>query len=367
MPLYQNLFNNEKHVRNIFGLIFVFAAIFFNIWWLALIGIFAFVTSSYNYCPMYGMIGVNKDISTRRYYLSQFPIYNPEPILMGRKDGRVTFKNSVARDVFNDVDRLEKIFPTGHSITQVIADSTSVFNQVVLGERTYMAHFKGIPQIDSVLVFAFNISDIIKVNKEIVDTQKDIVYKMGEIGETRSKETGQHVKRVAEYSYILAKAIKMNEEEAEILRIASPMHDIGKIGIPDSILNKPGKLDAEEWMTMKTHAQIGYEMLKNSNRPILKTAATVAYEHHERWDGNGYPNGLKEDDIHIYGRITAIADVFDALGSKRVYKDKWELDKILALFKEERGKQFDPVLVDTMFENLDKFLEVRDSYKDVEE
>ncbi len=364
MQLYQNLFNNEKHVRNLFGLVFVLAAIFLNFWWLALIGIFAFVTSSYNYCPMYGMVGVNKDVATRRYYLSQFPIYNPEPILMGRKDGMVTFKNSVAGEVFNGVDRLEMIFPKEHSITQVIAEGMSVFNQVVIGERTYMAHFKGIPQIDSILVFAFNISDIVKINKEIVDTQKDIVYKMGEIGETRSKETGQHVKRVAEYSYILAKAIGMSESDADILRIASPMHDIGKIGIPDSILKKPGKLNAEEWVTMKTHTQIGYEMLKNSNRPILKTAATVAYEHHERWDGTGYPNGLKESDIHIYGRITAIADVFDALGSKRVYKDKWELDKILDLFKEERGKQFDPALVDLMFENLDKFLKVRDNNKD---
>ena len=116
---------------------------------------------------------------------------------------------------------------------------------------------------------------------------------------------------------------------------------------------------------MQTHAQLGYEMLKGSTRPILKAAAIVAKDHHEKWDGSGYPNATKEDNIHIYGRITAIADVFDALGSKRVYKDAWELEKILDLFKEEKGKHFDPNLVDIMFKNLDKFLKIRDSYQDV--
>ena len=366
MQVYQNLFKYEKHVRNVGGFVLVLAAIYFNVWWLAFLGVFSFVTSSYNYCPMYGMVGVNKDVAKQRYYLSQFPIYNPEPILLGKKNGKLTFKNAAAVEVFEGVDSLDELFPKDSSIAKVIEESGSVFNQLVFGKRTYMVHFKGIPEIDSVLVFALNITDIVEINKEIVDTQKDIVYKMGEIGETRSKETGQHVKRVAEYSYILARAAGLSETEADTLRIASPMHDIGKVGIPDSVLKKPGKLDAEEWVTMKTHTQIGYEMLRNSKRPILKTAAIVAYEHHEKWDGKGYPNGLKEDNIHIYGRITAIADVFDALGSKRVYKDAWELDKILDLFKEESGKQFDPSLVDLMFANLDKFLEIRDSYKDAE-
>ena len=143
------------------------------------------------------------------------------------------------------------------------------------------------------------------------------------------------------------------------------MHDIGKVGIPDAILNAPRKLDAQEWKVMQTHAQLGYEMLKTSNKPILKAAAIVAHEHHEKFDGSGYPKGLHGENIHIYGRITAVADVFDALGSKRVYKEAWELDDILDLFKTESGKHFDPKLVELFLNNLDDFLEIRDRYKDV--
>ncbi len=142
------------------------------------------------------------------------------------------------------------------------------------------------------------------------------------------------------------------------------MHDIGKIGIPDAILNKPGRHTKEEFEIMKTHAQLGFEMLNNSDRPIIKAAAIVAEQHHEKYDGSGYPKGLKGEDIHIYGRITAIADVFDALGSKRVYKDAWELDKIIELFKEEKSKHFDPELTEIFFDNLDKFLKIRDKYID---
>jgi len=142
------------------------------------------------------------------------------------------------------------------------------------------------------------------------------------------------------------------------------MHDIGKIGISDDILNKPGKLDKNEWDVMRTHSTIGYEILKNSTRPILQAAATVAYTHHEKWDGSGYPIGLKGEEIHIFGRITAIADVFDALGSDRVYKEAWPLEKILDFFKEQKGKHFDPKLIDIFFDNLDEFLKIRDKYKD---
>jgi len=200
--------------------------------------------------------------------------------------------------------------------------------------------------------------------KDIIDTQKEVVFTMGAIGETRSKETGLHVKRVAEYSYLLATLYGLSEDEAQLLRQASPMHDIGKVGIADSILNKPEKLTNDEFEIMKTHATLGYEMLKHSNKDILQSASIVAYEHHEKWDGNGYPRGLAGEDIHIFGRITAVADVFDALGHDRCYKKAWELDKIFELFKTESGKHFDPKLIDIFFKNIDKFLSVRDSLKD---
>ncbi|MFB9752861.1 HD domain-containing phosphohydrolase [Paenibacillus hodogayensis] len=200
--------------------------------------------------------------------------------------------------------------------------------------------------------------------QEIEETQREIIFTMGEIGESRSKETGNHVKRVAEYSYLLALGLGIPQAEADILKMASPMHDIGKVAIPDSVLEKPGKLTDEEFDIMKTHTEIGYNLLKNSNRRILKTAAIVAEQHHEKWNGKGYPRGLKGEEIHIHGRITAIADVFDALASDRVYKKAWELDRILNLFKEERGEHFDPAVVDVFFEQLPNILKIRDRFSD---
>jgi len=203
------------------------------------------------------------------------------------------------------------------------------------------------------------------LNDEIEETQREVVFTMGAIGESRSKETGNHVKRVAQYSKLLALFYGLSEKEADMIKQASPMHDIGKVAIPDAVLNKPGRFDEEERKIMDTHAQLGYDMLKNSHRPLLELAATVAYEHHEKWNGSGYPRGLKEEEIHIAGRITALADVFDALGSDRVYKKAWDDERIFNLFKEERGKHFDPTLVDIFFDNLDEFLKVRDQFKDV--
>lgn len=209
-----------------------------------------------------------------------------------------------------------------------------------------------------------DITEIENLQKELVQTQREIIFKLGQIGETRSEETGNHVKRVAEYSKLLAQKINLNEEEVNLLLMASPMHDIGKIGIPDLILNKPGKLDENQWEVMKTHAQIGYEIFKDSSSPILRAASIVSHTHHEKWDGSGYPLGLKGEDIHIFGRITAIADVFDALGSDRSYKKAWSLEDIISLLKEESGKHFDPSLIKIFIDNLDEFLEIRDKFKD---
>ena len=214
------------------------------------------------------------------------------------------------------------------------------------------------------MVIEYEVTDILKAKQEVIDTQKDIIFTMGEIGETRSRETGFHVKRVAEYSKLLALLHGMNDDKANILKMASPMHDIGKVGIPDHILNKPGKLDAQEWEIMKTHSELGYSMLKGSNREILKVAAIVAKYHHEKWDGSGYPEGLIGEDIPIEARITAIADVFDALGSDRCYKKAWKDEDIFTLLKNEKAKHFDPNLVDLFFKNIDEFKKIRDKYKD---
>ncbi len=206
--------------------------------------------------------------------------------------------------------------------------------------------------------------DNITLYKEIQETQKEIIFKMGAIAEARSKETGNHVKRVARYSEIIAIKYGMPLDEVKIFTEASPMHDIGKVAIEDAILNKPGKLNKEEFKRMKEHAQLGYDMIKGSKRELLKTASIIAYQHHEKYDGTGYPQGLKGENIHIYGRITAIADVFDALGTHRVYKEAWSDEKIFKLFKDEKGKHFDPKLVDIFFENLDEILSIRDELVD---
>jgi PAS domain S-box-containing protein len=219
-------------------------------------------------------------------------------------------------------------------------------------------------EIQEYMTIKHDITELVKLDIEIQETQKEIIYKMGEIGETRSKETGNHVKRVAEYSRLLALLWGMNKKDANNLLIASPMHDIGKVGIPDSILKKEGKLTNDEFEIMKEHAIIGYNILKDSNREILKAAAIVAKEHHEKWDGSGYPFGLKGEEIHIYGRITAIADVFDALGSERCYKKAWEDEKIFELLNQQKGKHFDPYLIELFFCHIDKFFEIRNKYKD---
>lgn len=234
----------------------------------------------------------------------------------------------------------------------------------------YLKGLRHLSDIDESLlkVFTRNVSiafENVELHEEIEETQREIVYMLGEAVETRSKETGNHVKRVAEISRLLATEIGIEETEAEIIRLASPLHDLGKIGIPDAILNKPGRLDEAEMDIMKTHARLGHQMLSNSQRRILQAAAIIADQHHERWDGAGYPAGKNKNNIHIYGRITAIADVFDALGSERCYKKAWPIEKVLDYIKGERGKQFDPELVDALIDNIDTIKDIQKRFSDV--
>ena len=220
---------------------------------------------------------------------------------------------------------------------------------------------------DLLRIFSDNVGvafDNIYLNQEILDTQKEIVRMLGEVVEFRSKETAFHVIRVSEIARILGIAVGLDQHDIDELYYASPMHDVGKIGIPDSILLKPGKLTDEEMRIMRTHTEIGYNILRASNRKLLKKAATIAHEHHEYWDGSGYPQGLKGEEINIAGRIICITDVFDALCSKRVYKDAWSVDNALEYLTKHRETMFDPDLVDLFFNNLDKIMEIRKKYQD---
>lgn len=215
--------------------------------------------------------------------------------------------------------------------------------------------------------FANNIAvahENLKLREVIKESQKELSYVIGEAVEMRSKETGSHVKRVAHSSYLLAKLYGLTEYDAEMIKLASPLHDVGKVGIPDLILNKPGRHTDEEWKIMCTHAQIGYDMLKKSENPILQLGATIAHQHHEKWDGSGYPRGLPGESIDIAGRITALADVFDALGSKRCYKEPWPGEEVITLLKEQQGKHFEPKLVDLLLANIDEFNAIRTAFPD---
>lgn len=202
------------------------------------------------------------------------------------------------------------------------------------------------------------------LDKEILDTQNEVIETLSEIVESRSKETANHVKRVAEFSYYLAKKSGLSEEESLTLKYAAPLHDVGKIGIPDNILLKPGKLDDDEFAIIKSHAAIGYSILEKSKRPILKAAAIVAHEHHEKYDGTGYPRGLKEREIHLYGRIVAIADVFDALSHPRCYKLAWTQEDAVRYMHDHKGSHFDPKLIALFFSDMAYLENIMRTYAD---
>jgi len=204
----------------------------------------------------------------------------------------------------------------------------------------------------------------LQLREEVEETQRELVYRLGGAVETRSKETGGHVRRVAEMSRLLAKLAGLSDHDATILKHASPMHDVGKIGISDAILNKIGSLTPEEWTTMKRHTEIGHELFQGSEREILRLGGLISLEHHEKWDGSGYPQGKLREGIHITARITAVVDVFDALLSKRVYKKAWPLQGVVAHIREQSGRHFDPALVDLMLDNLDRFVEIRNLHSD---
>lgn len=187
--------------------------------------------------------------------------------------------------------------------------------------------------------------DLIKSKKEVENNQLDIIDRLGRAGEYRDGDTGLHIKRMSYSSYLLALECGLSRPKAEQILMAAPMHDIGKIGIPDDILLKPGKLSDNEWKIMKTHTDIGAEILQDNNSELLQLAACIAKNHHERWDGSGYPKGISENDIPLEARIVSICDVFDALTSVRPYKKEWSINDSLAHLERESGKQFDPTLV----------------------
>ncbi|UXI66828.1 DUF3369 domain-containing protein [Tahibacter amnicola] len=216
-------------------------------------------------------------------------------------------------------------------------------------------------------VFCTNVAiafENLHLNQELFETQLDMVYLLAGAAETRSQETANHVRRVGILAGMLGRLHGLDEKTCEFLTYAAPLHDIGKIGIPDAILNKPGPHDDDESRIMRSHAELGAKLLSGSKRTVFQLAGEIALTHHENWDGSGYPRQLAGNDIPISGRITAIADVFDALGSRRCYKDPWPDHAIRHFLLEERARKFDPALVDLMVANWQQFIELRKQLPD---
>lgn len=279
--------------------------------------------------------------------------------------------SSASRDVLPERvhDRIAHAMSEGHSIA---GDQFYVGYLHNGGRRDSVLYVEGerpftVPDWQLVELYCRNVNtarENIALKREIEDTQREIVYLLGEAIEKRSNETGNHVRRVGEYCRRLGQLSGLSADEAELLFMAAPLHDAGKIAIPDAILNKPGRHTPEETTIMRTHAQHGADLLSGYQRPVLQAAAIIAAEHHERWDGTGYPRGLRGADIHLYGRIASLADVFDALGSDRCYKKAWPLSEILDELRAQRGQQFDPELVDLFLVHLDDFIAIRDRLSD---
>ena len=280
----------------------------------------------------------------------------------------------------------------GKAIEDVLSDEQLQACQQALSEKTIvyrenylfayccsecnhnsMLFISGIPkhltdtQRHLIEIFSQNVQlayENVQLQSEIEATQQELVFRLSEALEQRSTETGNHVKRVSHICYELAMGYGLTKREAELIRLAAPLHDVGKVGIPDAILNKPGPLTDEEWAIMQQHAEKGHLILKDSNRDIVNTGAIIALSHHERWDGSGYPKGLKGEDIPIAGRIVALADVFDALRHKRCYKEPWSLDDVVKEINSQQGKQFDPKLIDVFNQRVKEIEDVLVRYPD---
>ncbi|MBE0359632.1 MULTISPECIES: response regulator [Pseudoalteromonas] len=267
---------------------------------------------------------------------------------------------------------LEQVLEEG----QLMACEQALINKSIIYKDNYlfayctseynhksMLFISGIPknltetQRHLIEIFSQNVQlafENVQLQSEIEATQQELVFRLSEAVEQRSSETGNHVKRVAHICHILATGYGLSKHNAELIRLASPLHDVGKVGIPDAVLNKPAKLDAQEWEVMKTHTEKGYIILKDSPHEIVNAGAVIAKEHHEKWDGSGYPQGLKGENINIFGRIVALADVYDALRHKRCYKESWTLQNVIDEINEQKGKHFEPKLVDIFNDKINE-------------
>jgi putative two-component system response regulator len=206
--------------------------------------------------------------------------------------------------------------------------------------------------------------EVHKATEQIRARELETLLCLGRASEQRDPETHEHIMRMSNYSRLIARQLGLPEAECDLLLLAAPMHDIGKIGTPDAILLKPGKLTPDEWIVMKQHTTVGYEILAASSSPVLRAASEIALSHHEKFDGSGYPNGLVGQAIPLYGRIVAVADVFDALTSARPYKPAWDTERAANLLREGSGNHFDPACVEAFFGAWDAVMAIKNRYRE---
>ncbi len=235
--------------------------------------------------------------------------------------------------------------------------------QSLLKVKTYNDHMRNYQQELEAEV-ARRTEELQRAFEKIKETSLETIYRLARAAEYKDEDTGTHVLRMSHYAAAVARKLDLPEDQVESILYAAPMHDVGKIGIPDRILLKPGKLDPDEWKVMKQHTVIGGKILSGSDAGFIRLAETIALTHHEKWDGTGYPNGLKGEGIPIAGRITAIADVFDALTSKRPYKEPFSVERSFGIIQEGRGGHFDPAVVDAFFAVTDEVLAIKERFKE---
>lgn len=209
--------------------------------------------------------------------------------------------------------------------------------------------------------------EVEKATREIRERERETLTRVSMAAEFRDPETGAHIQRMAHYSRLIAKSLGLPAADQTLIFDAAPLHDVGKIGIPDAILLKPGKLSVEEFEVMKQHSRYGFRLLEGSASPVVQTGALIALSHHEKYDGSGYPDGLAGQNIPLYGRIVAVADVFDALTSERPYKKAWDLDRATTFLREGAGTHFDPYCIAAFLDNWRGVLEVRQQFRDEQE
>jgi len=302
--------------------------------------------------------------NSKEDFLTSIAQHNPNPTFVFDSDGHIVFKNCIAESTFKEISDINQFDLNIDDLGYFISSDAKKEITYKQNEKTFKLNIIGASASSTVIIYISDITNLLKTSEELAKTQRDFTLSMSLMGEGRTNETINHIKRVSEYSKIIATEFGMSDDEIKLFYLASSLHDIGNVLIPDNILNKPDKLTKEEFDLMKDHTTYGYEMLKNYDQPIFKLASTIAYQHHEKYDGSGYPQGLIGEEIDIHARIFTLADVFDALASDRVYKKAWDIEIVLDLIKSERGQQFDPQVVDIFLKNLHKFIEIKEKYRD---